>query len=61
MEEEIEKYEKGSKIEIEDQEIIKEAQLEKKGEKRRNWNSRWFILKSKYLLYFNNFPHLLLN
>ena len=50
----MEKYEKGSKIEIEDQEIIKEGQLEKKGEKRRNWNMRWFILKSKYLLYFNN-------
>uniref|UniRef100_A0A7S4HZM6 PH domain-containing protein n=1 Tax=Vannella robusta TaxID=1487602 RepID=A0A7S4HZM6_9EUKA len=44
----------GSKLKIPEDEIIKQGQMEKKGAIRRNWTSRWFILKSRYLFYFNN-------
>lgn len=32
--------------------IVKQGMLEKKGAKRRNWTSRWFVLKKGYLYYF---------
>lgn len=35
-------------------EIVKQGFLQKKGANRRNWTSRWFVLKHKYLFYFKN-------
>eukprot|EP00026_Physarum_polycephalum_P001139 Phypoly_transcript_01140.p1 GENE.Phypoly_transcript_01140~~Phypoly_transcript_01140.p1 ORF type:complete len:1157 (+),score=266.27 Phypoly_transcript_01140:117-3587(+) len=34
--------------------IVKQGFLQKKGANRRNWTSRWFVLKNKYLFYFKN-------
>jgi len=54
------KYQIGSRMDVPEREIIKSGQMEKKGAIRRNWTSRWFILKSRYLFYFNNKNDLLL-
>src|SRR3990167_2754552 len=54
MKDEGEEFQIGTRVVVADQEIIKEGSLEKKGAKRRNWNQRWFVLKSKYLFYYNN-------
>ena len=34
--------------------LVKQGYLTKKGAKRRNWNTRWFILKHNYLAYYKN-------
>lgn len=34
--------------------IIKQGELEKKGQKRRNWKVRWFVLTQQELYYFKN-------
>lgn len=60
LKEEGTKYQVGSRMEVPENQILKKGQLEKKGAIRRNWTSRWFILKSRYLFYFNNKNDLLL-
>lgn len=60
LKEEGTKFQIGSRMEVPENQIIKKGQLEKKGAIRRNWTSRWFILKSRYLFYFNNKNDLLL-
>lgn len=44
----------GERLDIPPSHVLKEGLLEKKGAIRRNWNNRWFVLKSGYLFYFNN-------
>jgi len=44
----------GERFTIPEVEILMQGWLEKKGEKRRNWNTRWFVLKNHYLFYFDN-------
>jgi len=34
--------------------LVKQGYLTKKGAKRRNWNTRWFILKHNHLAYYKN-------
>ena len=47
-------FQKGEKCNLDNIQTVIQGLLQKKGAKRHNWKTRFFVLQSKYLLYFNN-------